>query len=237
MMRDVMDRVVLVTGGSRGIGAAIVRELDAAGTSVYFTYARDRGAAEAIVAACGGDRARVVCERNDLAESETFAGLVERTLARFGRIDALVNNAGTFAENPFDGDDFVAWRAGWRRTFEINLFGAADLAWHVMRAMRAQEPDARGVRGRIVNVVSRAAHRGEITLPITARVRRRSQTSRNRSHAAAHATASSRSRSRRVLSRPIWLLSRWPNSALTFALKFPRDAWAPQTKWRASSPS
>ncbi len=163
MMRDVMDRVVLVTGGSRGIGAAIVRELDAAGTSVYFTYARDRGAAEAIVAACGGDRARVVCERNDLAESETFAGLVERTLARFGRIDALVNNAGTFAENPFDGDDFVAWRAGWRRTFEINLFGAADLAWHVMRAMRAQEPDARGVRGRIVNVVSRAAHRGEIT--------------------------------------------------------------------------
>lgn len=163
MMRDVTDRVVLVTGGSRGIGAAIVRALHAAQTSVYFTYARDCDAAQTLATACGGERARVAFERNDLAEPETFAGLLERTLARFGRIDALVNNAGIFAENPFDGGDFAAWRAGWRRTFEVNLFGAADLAWHAMRAMRAQAPDARGVRGRIVNVVSRAAHRGELT--------------------------------------------------------------------------
>ncbi|GAC1552280.1 MAG: SDR family oxidoreductase [Vulcanimicrobiaceae bacterium] len=155
--------MVLITGGSRGIGAAIVRALHADGTAVYFTYARDRTAAEALVAELGGDAGRVVCERSDLAEADGFAGVVERTIERFGRIDALVNNGAIFAENPFDGDDFAAWRAGWRRTFEINLFGAADLTWHVMRAMRGQEPDARGVRGRIVNVVSRAAHRGELT--------------------------------------------------------------------------
>ncbi len=119
MMRDVTDRVVLVTGGSRGIGAAIVRALHAAQTSVYFTYARDRDAAQTLATACGGERARVAFERNDLAEPETFAGLLDRTLTRFGRIDALVNNAGIFAENPFDGDDFAAWRAGWRRTFEV----------------------------------------------------------------------------------------------------------------------
>lgn len=163
MMAVVKDRVVLVTGGSRGIGAAIVRALAADGARTYFTYARDAIAAESLARACDPTGARVVYERSDLAEPDSFGGLLERTLARFGRVDALVNNAGIFAENPFDGDDYEAWRAGWRRTFDVNLFGAADLAWHAMRAMRAQPPDGYGVRGRIVNVVSRAAHRGELT--------------------------------------------------------------------------
>ncbi len=163
MTANVVGRVVLVTGGSRGIGAAIVRALHAGGTAVYFTYARDGAAARALVTELGGDAASIVCERSDLAEADTFAALIERTVTRFGRIDVLVNNAAIFADNPFDGADYAAWRAGWRRTFEINLFGTADLTWHALRAMRAQAPDARGVRGRIVNVVSRAAHRGETT--------------------------------------------------------------------------
>ena len=163
MSRKVNECVILVTGGSRGIGAEIVRACHADGMAVYFTYANDRVAAENLASRCGDGVDRIAFERGDLVEPETFAGLVERTVARFGRIDALVNNAGIFAENPFDGDDFAAWRAGWRRTFEVNLFGAADLAWHAMRAMRAQAPGPRGVRGRVVNVVSRAAHRGEIS--------------------------------------------------------------------------
>ena len=163
MIASVTDRVVLVTGGSRGIGAAIVRACSAEGMAVYYTYARDVESARALARDLGGDDARVAFQRGDLAEPQGFEGLVARTLERFGRIDALVNNAGIFADNPFDGDDFEAWRTGWRRTFEINLFGTADLTWHALRAMRAQAPDARGIRGRIVNVVSRAAHRGETT--------------------------------------------------------------------------
>jgi len=161
MTAGVTDRIVLVTGGSRGIGAAIVHACSAGGMAVYFTYARDAQAARALADELGAER--VAYERNDLGEPATLGGLVERTSARFGRIDTLVNNAAIYGENPFDGDDYEAWRAGWRRTFEINLFGTADLTWHALRAMRAQAPDARGVRGRIVNVVSRAAHRGEMT--------------------------------------------------------------------------
>jgi NAD(P)-dependent dehydrogenase (short-subunit alcohol dehydrogenase family) len=160
---DLRGATALVTGGSRGIGAAIVRCLHGAGANVYFTYISAAGAAETLCAELGSER--VACERCDNADSVALERLVAHALARFGRIDTLVNNAAVYAENAFEGDDFAGWRAGWARTFAINVFGAADLTYLVMRAMRASKPNAAGVRGRIVNVTSRAAHRGELTFP------------------------------------------------------------------------
>jgi NAD(P)-dependent dehydrogenase (short-subunit alcohol dehydrogenase family) len=152
---------VLLTGGSRGIGAAIVRAFHAAGARVTFTYLRDEAASRAIVAELGAER--VACERIDVADADALPGLVDRCVARYGRLDTLVNNAAVFAENPFDRDDYAAWRADWERTFAVNVSGAANLAFLAMRAMRRNAPDARGTRGRIVNIASRAAHRGELT--------------------------------------------------------------------------
>ena len=152
---------VLVTGGSRGIGAAVVRALHAAGALLTFTYVRDEAAARSLVRELGGER--VACERSDVSDAESLPGLVDACVARYGRLDALVNNAAIFAENPFDGDDYAAWRAGWARTFDVNVSGPANLAFLAMRAMRRNDADARGTRGRIVNVASRAAHRGETT--------------------------------------------------------------------------
>ena len=83
-------------------------------------------------------------------------------MERFGALDALVNNAAVYADNPFDGDDYAAWRASWERTFAVNVFGAADCTWLALRAMRRNEPSGNGTRGRIINVTSRAAHRGEL---------------------------------------------------------------------------
>ncbi|HEX3463170.1 MAG TPA: SDR family NAD(P)-dependent oxidoreductase [Candidatus Elarobacter sp.] len=151
---DLHGRTVFLTGGSRGIGAATVRALRRAGARVFFTY-RDRATdAEALCRELGDD---VEAYRLDVADAAALPGAIETCLARFGALDVLVNNAAIFAENPFDGDDYEAWRAGWRRTFEINLFGAANLAWLAMRVMRK-----RG-EGAIVNVASRAAHRGELS--------------------------------------------------------------------------
>ena len=153
--------VAFVTGGSRGIGAASVRALHAGGASVFFTYVSARDAADDLVRELGAER--VACMACDVARSETLPAIVDACVARFGALDVLVNNAAIFAENPFDGDSFEEWRNGWQRTFAVNVFGAADVAWLALRAMRRNVPGPLGVRGRIVNVTSRAAHRGELT--------------------------------------------------------------------------
>jgi len=158
---DMERNAVLLTGGSRGIGAATVRAFHGAGARVTFTYVRDEAAARALVAELGAER--VACERIDVGDADALPGLVERCVARYGRLDTLVNNAAVFADNPFDRDDYAAWRANWERTFAVNVSGAANLSFLAMRAMRRNEPDARGTRGRIINIASRAAHRGELT--------------------------------------------------------------------------
>jgi 3-oxoacyl-[acyl-carrier protein] reductase len=150
---DLTGTVVLVTGGSRGIGESIVRHLHAAGASVFFTFQSRSDLAEPIVAELGERAASTRC---DLADSESLPGLVDDCVRRFGGLHVLVNNAAIFATNPFDGASFDAWRAGWRHTFDINVFGSADLAWLAIRHMRANGG------GRIINIASRAAHRGEL---------------------------------------------------------------------------
>ncbi|HEY5094284.1 MAG TPA: SDR family NAD(P)-dependent oxidoreductase [Candidatus Eremiobacteraceae bacterium] len=150
---DLTGSIVLVTGGSRGIGASIVRKLNVAGASVFFTFASRRDEAHALADELGE---RVACAQCDLADGAALPDLVGACVLRFGGLHTLINNAGTFDTNPFDGEDFAAWRAGWRRTFDINLFGAADLSWAAMRHMRANGG------GKIINIASRAAHRGEL---------------------------------------------------------------------------
>lgn len=145
---------ILITGGSRGIGAAAVRALAAAGASVYFTYSRNRESAQVIANELGS---RVIAAHCDLADADALPALVEDAVARLGAIDALVNNAGIFAENPFFDNTYDAWRRGWQQTFAVNVFGAANLTYLVLRHMRERKS------GIVVNVASRAAHRGELT--------------------------------------------------------------------------
>ena len=146
-------RAALVTGGARGIGAATVRALHAAGAAVFFSYSRSERAAHALAAELGP---RVACRRCDVADHGALPSLVDGCVETFGGLHIMVNNAAAFESNPFDGDDYEAWRAGWQRTFEVNLFGAANLAWLAMRHMRSHGG------GRIINIASRAAHRGEL---------------------------------------------------------------------------
>ena len=152
---DLTSAVVLITGGSSGIGAAAVRSLHRAGARVFFTYLTHESAALALQRELGD---RVACMRCDVAEHDSLPALVDACVERFGRIDILVNNAAIFAENPFSNRDYAAWRRGWQRTFDVNIFGAAHLAWLAMQEMRRQ-----GGGGKIINVASRAGHRGELT--------------------------------------------------------------------------
>ena len=150
---DLTGKTVLITGASRGIGAEAARIIGAAGANVAVNYRRSAAEAEAIAHEIGDDRAMTV--QADVADPNEVETMIDAVVARFGRIDVLVNNAAVFDFNPFDGDDYAVWRAGWERTFAVNVFGAANCAYLAMRSMCAHGG------GKIINVASRAAFRGE----------------------------------------------------------------------------
>jgi 3-oxoacyl-[acyl-carrier protein] reductase len=95
-------KVALVTGGSRGIGAAIAKRLAADGASVAITYAKGVKAASAVVKAIESDGGKAVAIQADAADVNAVTGAVEKVIETFGQLDVLVNNAGTAIPKRFE---------------------------------------------------------------------------------------------------------------------------------------
>jgi NAD(P)-dependent dehydrogenase (short-subunit alcohol dehydrogenase family) len=138
-----VDKVALVTGGSKGIGYACAERLLADGYAVAIC-ARNAGEVEAAAVKLG-DPEHVLGLRADVGSAGDCAGLVPAVTARFGRIDALVNNAGVYSPVPFL--DFTA--DSWDALTDINVRGPVLVGGAAGRAMRDQ-----GSGGRIVNIAS-----------------------------------------------------------------------------------
>jgi 3-oxoacyl-[acyl-carrier protein] reductase len=152
MSIDLGGKVILVTGASRGIGAAAARTLAKAGAVVAINYHRSEAEAKALASELGDDAFAV---RADISNPSDVQTMIDEVEQRCGRLDVLVNNAATFETNPFDGAHYEHWQAAWHRTFALNVFGAANAAFLAMRVMRKHGG------GKIINIASRAAYRGE----------------------------------------------------------------------------
>lgn len=154
---DFQGKTVLITGASRGIGRATAVAFAEAGACVAIHFNRQRDAAEQVRASLAGSGHIVI--QADVADPAAVEQMVADTIAEFGQIDVLVNNAGIYGDHPLDETGYEAWLMAWQQTININLIGATNVAYCVARHMIERR------QGRIINVTSRGAFRGEPTAP------------------------------------------------------------------------
>jgi 3-oxoacyl-[acyl-carrier protein] reductase len=150
-MIDLSGRTAVVTGGSRGIGRAIVLRLAEQGADVVFSYRGNAAAAAEAVAAVEALGHSAIAYQGDVTDPASAEGLVKAALDAFGKVDILVNNAG------ITRDDLIMRMSvdAWREVLETNLFGAFYATKAVTRPM------LKAKRGRIINITSVSGQAGQ----------------------------------------------------------------------------
>lgn len=151
MKLDLQGKVALVTGGSRGIGAAICRALAAEGVRVGVNYSSSPEQAAEVVASIGRAGGEAVALKGDLEREAEILGLFDALERRFGPVDVLVNNAAYCPGGPIGSYTVEEWE----KTFRINVTAAFVASKEQVRRLLAA-----GRRGKIVNIVSQAAFLG-----------------------------------------------------------------------------
>jgi NAD(P)-dependent dehydrogenase (short-subunit alcohol dehydrogenase family) len=154
---DFTAKRVLITGGSRGIGKACAQAFAARGARVVINYHSDEKAAqETLDNLPGKDHMRI---QADVAQPGSAQMMVETVVQKYGKLDILVNNAGISQRHPIDAVDYETWQQSWGHILAINLVGPANLMYWAVQHMKSTGG------GRIVNVSSRGAFRGEPEQP------------------------------------------------------------------------
>ena len=152
-----MSRGVLVTGASRGIGAAVARAFAEQGDRVAVHYGGSVDAAADVLAGLPGEGHLLV--QADLTDPDAVRRAVDEAAAGLGGLDVLVNNAGVFLAHPPATTSFERWQAAWTQTLAVNLTGAAHATFCAVPHLVARGG------GAVVNVSSRGAFRGEPDCP------------------------------------------------------------------------
>jgi NAD(P)-dependent dehydrogenase (short-subunit alcohol dehydrogenase family) len=148
---------ILITGASGGIGRAAAIECASRGARIGVHYNGNRERADATLAALAGEGHRLF--QCDITDPDAAQALIDDAEQAFGGLDVLVNNAGVSQRHRFEDIDYATWQQSWHRIVTTNLTAAGNLSF-----CAGQKMIARG-GGRIVNVSSRGAFRGEPLMP------------------------------------------------------------------------
>ncbi len=147
------NQTVIVTGASRGIGAATTKLLLSSGARVVGSYNRNKGALSDLIDTVGKDRLMAV--KCDLSKVDAVTDLWEQALSFTDNITGIVNNAGIMPETPIQVSKDT-WHADWQNVLQVNVQAVADLSRLAILHFQKTK-----TTGRIVNVASRAAFRGD----------------------------------------------------------------------------
>ena len=152
-----LRRKILITGASRGIGAAIAQEFASQGDRIAVHYSAAQSQAEAVAQSLPGE-GHIIAQA-DLRNPIEIKNMVDEVGGAFGQIDVLINNAGVFFDHAIESASYEQWQEAWSNTLGVNLIGAANVTWCALQYM------PRDADSRIVNIGSRGAFRGEPKSP------------------------------------------------------------------------
>ena len=154
---DFTGKKVLITGGSRGIGRACAQAFAERGAQVAINYVRNADAANATLGLLPG-KGHILVQAN-VADPNAVEGLITETVQGLGGLDIVVNNAGVSQYHPIYEVSYDEWQASWDKILNLNLRAPANVIYWAVQHMREHGG------GRIVNVSSRGAFRGEPEMP------------------------------------------------------------------------
>ncbi len=154
---DFSNQIILITGASRGIGRAIAHQFAEKGGRVAVHYNTNADAAEETLASLPGSGHLVV--QADLADAEAIQRVVETVIDQMGGLHVLVNNAAVYEDHSVAKVNYDVWQTSWLHTIQANLLGAANATYCAAQHMMNHGG------GRIINISSRGAFRGEPDAP------------------------------------------------------------------------
>jgi len=118
-MSKLAGKVAIVTGASKGIGAAIAKALAAQGAAVVVNYASSKSGANAVVQAITGAGGQAIAVQGDVSKAAEAKGIVDAAIAAYGRLDILVNNSGVYEFGPLETITEVQFH----KMFDVNVLG------------------------------------------------------------------------------------------------------------------
>ncbi len=154
---DFTNKVVLVTGGSRGVGKIIAQSFAKAGAHVIINYKSDHIHAEDTLRSIYPGK-HIMLQAN-LDNAEEVRRMINKIVEEYGRIDVVVNNAGVSEQHPVEKTAYLDWQHAWEKIIKTNLIGPSNVCYCAAQYMILQKS------GRIINVSSRGAFKGEPNMP------------------------------------------------------------------------